>query len=646
MKITCNKKDLQVADGATGLDIISQLHLTQPEQAVAFVVNGEITDFFTKVSDGDQVEILDFSTPLGKEVFWHSSAHILAQAVVRLFPEAQPTIGPAIASGFYYDFANLSLQEEDFPAIEKEMQKIIKENYRAEKTTFSGKDEALKEFQKNPYKVELIQELDESSPITGYRQGEFFDLCRGPHLTNLGKVKAIKLLKTSAAYWRGDSSRDTLTRVYGISFPDKKNLKEYLYALEEAKKRDHKLLGKKLDLFTFIEQAPGMPIFLPHGMTIFNRLVDLWRELHTKAGYVEIKTPAILNKSLWETSGHWENYRENMYSCIIDEKVSAIKPMNCPACMLVYAQKNHSYRDLPLRIGEIGYVHRHELSGSLSGLLRVRAFHQDDAHIFLKPEDIKDEIKNVLELADTLYNIFGLTYTLELSTRPEKNTIGTDEQWEIATQGLQDALEEWGKPYRVNAGDGAFYGPKIDFHIVDALSRSWQCGTIQLDMALPERFDLVYKAQDGTEKRTVMTHRALYGSLERFMAILIEHYAGKFPLWLSPRQVRILPVADRHISYAKLCQSACQNLQFVCELDDASDSLNKKIRKAQLDQVNYMCVVGDTEEKEKTITLRGRNNTVYGSFSLDEFLQKISEEREKLSLTSVFSKEQTPCSTP
>jgi threonyl-tRNA synthetase len=636
MKISCNEKELEVECPIKGSDLLQKLNLNEPQQGCALFINELAKDFSETLDSGDRIEILSFDDKRGREVFWHSSAHIMAQAILRHFPGAKPTIGPAIESGFYYDFANLSLSEDDFPKIEEEIQKIVKENYKPEKYTFKNKEEALLRFKDNPYKLELIKDLPEDAPITGYAQGEFFDLCRGPHLPNLGKVKAFKITKTSSAYWRGDQTKDSLTRVYGISFPDRKLLKDYLTFLEEAKKRDHRVLGTKLELFSFFDVAAGMPLIQPNGMYIWNQLLLFWRELHKKARYKEIKTPAMMDRKLWEISGHWDNYRQNMYVSEIDERTYAVKPMNCPACMLYFGSKSHSYRDLPLRIAEIGHVHRHELSGSLTGLLRVRAFHQDDAHIFMKPSDIKSEILGVLKLVDEVYKIFGLTYKIELSTRPEKNTIGSDEDWLLATNGLKEALDEWGMPYRINEGDGAFYGPKIDLHVEDTLKRTWQCGTIQLDMALPQRFDLTYTDSDGQEKRPVMIHRVIYGSIERFLAICIEHFAGKFPLWLNPRAVRILCVADRHVPYAKNVAEEIESRGLPVEIDESNESVSKKVRLAQMDQVSYMLTIGDQECENKTISLRSRDNIVYGEMQVDEFLGKAEKEFKERSLHSAF----------
>ncbi len=491
MIIRVNKKEEEMPEGSSLSDLAKKLHLTAPHQAVAASVNGLLKDFETLLQNGDEVTFWSFEDAKGKEVFWHSASHVLAQAVLRLWPEAIPTIGPAIENGFYYDFANLKISEEDFEKIEKEVQNILAENLRPKREMFRNKKEALLAFTKNPYKTELIEGLEESS-ISVYHQGEFFDLCLGPHIPYLGKIKAFAVLKTSGAYWRADQTREMLTRIYGIAFPDKKLLKEYLHLLEEAKKRDHKMLGQQLDLFSIKEEAPGMPFIHPKGMVIWENLICLERELHTENNYVEIKTPLLMSKELWIQSGHWLHYKQNMYISEVEKHEYALKPMNCPGCMLFYKSTLHSYRELPLRVAEFGPVHRHEASGALNGLFRVRSFHQDDAHIIMKPEDIETEIFNVIRLADQLYKTFGIdSYRLELSTRPEKSkTIGSDAEWEMATNGLKGALDKWGQPYRINEGDGAFYGPKIDFHIRDALGRTWQCATIQLDFSLPAKFDL------------------------------------------------------------------------------------------------------------------------------------------------------------
>ncbi len=639
MLIKYQSNPLEVNDGISGFDLAEKFNLREPHQSLAIKINGELKDLSTKINSGDEVSLVNFDDKEGKELFWHSSAHVLAQAILRLYPQAQPTIGPPIENGFYYDFANLSISDEDFAQIEKEVQKIIKENYKPVRKEFGNKKEAFESFGNNPFKKDLIESFDENGSITGYQQGEFFDLCRGPHLPNIGKIKAFKILKTSGAYWKGDAKNQMLTRIYAISFPDKELLKEYLHQLEEAKKRDHRLLGQKLDLFSFKEQAPGMPFIHPKGMIIWNQLSNFWRDLHQKSGYVEIKTPQMMSKDLWIQSGHWSHYKENMYTSVIEDKEFAIKPMNCPGCMLYYKSTSHSYRQLPLRVAEFGHVHRHEASGAISGMFRVRSFHQDDAHLFMKPSDIKGEILKVLGLVKKLYDTFGLSYRLELSTRPEKSkTIGSDEEWEIATKGLQEALDAWGLPYKINEGDGAFYGPKIDIHIKDSLGRSWQCGTVQLDMALPERFDLWYTDSDGQEKRPVMIHRAIFGSIERFFGILVEHFAGKFPLWLSPRQICIIPVADRHLDYAYELCSTLQSLGFICEVDDSHESVSKKVRNAQLLQFNYMLTVGEQEVQNRTINLRTRDNVVHGEMTLSHFEEKIQEEFDKRSLDSLFHK--------
>lgn len=629
---------VELPEGSTAKDLAEKLNLKTPQEALGAHINGKTVDLSQPLKEGDQVLFWNFDDPQGKEIFWHTSAHVLAQAILRLFPAAQPTIGPPIENGFYYDFANLTISETDFERIEQEIQAIVNANYPSQKERFSSKQEALEAFGHNPYKKELIESFDENSPLTAYRQGEFFDLCRGPHLFNLGKIKAFKLLKTAGAYWRGDANNEMLTRIYGISFPDRKQLKEYLQQLEEAKKRDHKILGPKLDLFSLKEEAPGMPFIHPKGLIVWNQLVAYIRECLGRNGYIEIKTPTMMTRELWETSGHWANYRHNMFTSQVEERDFAIKPMNCPGCMLYYKSRIHSYRDLPLRVAEIGNVHRFEPSGSLSGLFRVRSFHQDDAHIFMKPSDIEQEIASVLALADEIYTTFGLTYRLELSTRPEKNTIGTDEEWEVATAGLKGALDQMGRDYRINEGDGAFYGPKIDFHIRDAINRSWQCGTIQLDMALPDKFELEYTTSDGTRQRPIMIHRALFGSIERFLGILIEHYAGKFPLWLSPLQVKIIIVADRHQPYAEQIEKKLREHGFHVEIDHTHESVSKKVRNAQLSQANYILTVGDQEMEHKTINLRTRDNVVHGEVQLEDLIQQLEEERKHRSLVSPYSK--------
>lgn len=617
------------------IEIAREHHLTAADQAITATVNGTQKDLFELAYDQDTIEFFDFSTPLGKETFWHSTAHILAQAVLRLYPDAKPTIGPAIEQGFYYDFSNLQISEHDFAKIEEMVDTVINENFKPQKVTFQSKKEALEAFKQNPFKCELIENFDDSSPITAYRQGEFFDLCRGPHLYNIGKVKAFKLMKVSGAYWKADAANAVLTRIYGISFPDKKMLKSYLEQLEEAKKRDHRKLGAELDLYSFHEFGPGMPFFHPKGMLMLNKLIGYWRDLQYKAGYIEIKTPILLNQGLWEQSGHWANYRENMYTTEVEKATFAIKPMNCPGCMLYYGQKQHSYREFPLRVMEFGQVHRHEFSGALSGLFRVRSFVQDDAHIFMREDQIKNEILHVLKLVETLYSTFGLKYSLELSTRPEKS-IGDDHMWEVATNGLRQALEASGHDFKINEGDGAFYGPKIDFKIQDALDRKWQCGTIQLDMFLPERFHLKYTDQDGQEKVPVMIHRAILGSVERFLGIMVEHFAGKFPLWISPRQIDLIPVTDRHKPYAEKIAALLENKGFLVDIDDSNESVAKKIRNGQLMKYNYMLILGDKEEEQNTLSVRARTNATLNDLSIETVINALKEEVATKSLKTLL----------
>lgn len=632
-----DESTIELEEGSSAKDLAEKLNLRAPAESLGANINGKNFDLTTKLKDGDAVILWDFEEPQGKEIFWHTSAHVLAQAILRLWPEAKPTIGPPIENGFYYDFANLTISDTDFERIEKEMQTIVNENYQSKREVLINKEEALKSFIHNPYKCELIESFNPNDELTAYRQGEYFDLCRGPHLFSLGKIKAIKIMKTSGAYWHGDPTKEMLTRIYGISFPDRKMLKDYITQLEEAKKRDHKVLGPKLDLFSLKEEAPGMPFIHPKGLFVWNQLLFFIRELLDKRDYVEIKTPSLMTRELWEKSGHWSNYRQNMFTSQIEERDFAIKPMNCPGGMLFYKGTTHSYRELPLRVAEIGNVHRYEPSGSLSGLFRVRSFHQDDAHIFMEPSQIESEITNVLNLADEIYKAFGLEYRLELSTKPEKNTIGTEEEWENATNGLQKALDHSRRHYKINPGDGAFYGPKIDFHIKDALNRTWQCGTIQLDMALPDKFELEYIAQDGSRQRPVMIHRAIFGSIERFFGILIEHFAGRFPLWLSPSPIRILIVADRHLPYAEELYRKLKEAKFQVEIDDSSESVSKKVRNAQLAQVNYMLTIGDKELENKTINLRTRDNVLHGELNIDDFIQKITVEKNSKSLHSAYS---------
>ncbi|MDF2550615.1 MAG: thrS [Chlamydiales bacterium] len=629
VNIVGQKEPFEIEKGSSLFDLSDKLHLKDPAQAVGAEVNGKNVDLSHVLEDGDHVTFWNFTDAKGKEVFWHTSAHVLAQAVLRHYPDAQPTIGPPIENGFYYDFANLKISDEDLPKIEAEMEAICKENYTSQRYQYANRAEALAAFQHNPYKCALIESFPENEPLTYYTQGEFLDLCRGPHLIKLGKIKALKLLKTSGAYWRGDSKNEMLTRIYGITFPERKMLKEHLTFLEEAKKRDHKVLGPKLDLFSLKEEAPGMPFIHPKGMVIWNKLLDYWRCCHQRYGYLEIKTPTMMTRELWERSGHWANYRSNMFTSHIEERDFAIKPMNCPGAILFYKSHCHSYRELPLKVAEVGHVHRYEASGALSGLFRVRSFHQDDAHLFIKPSDIAGEITKILQLTDEMYKTFGLSYHLELSTRPESNTIGSDEDWEIATNGLKDALIANKRDFRINEGDGAFYGPKIDIHIRDALKRTWQCGTIQLDMALPEKFEMEYTADDGSKKRPIMLHRVIFGSIERFFGILIEHYAGRFPLWLSAHQVRILTVADRHQERAEAVKAIIEQAGFTVDVDASSESISKKVRNAQISQINYMLTIGDQELESQKVSLRTRDNVVVGPVDIALFLEKLQEENQE-----------------
>lgn len=638
IKVRVNHKEIEMEEKSTCIDLAKKLNLSLPEQALAAKINGKLVDLSTLLKKGDEVLFINFEDKEGKEIFWHTSSHLLAQAVKRLWPEALPTIGPAIENGFYYDFANLAISENDFPLIEKEIKVILKENFKPERYEYTTKLEALKAFENNSFKIELINEIAEF-PLSAYKQGEFFDLCRGPHLPTLGKIKSFKIMKTSGAYWKGDKENVMLTRIYGISFPSKEQLTEYLDFLEESKKRDHKLIGQQQSLFSFVEEAAGMVFLHPNGIYIWNKLLSFMKQLLDDGGYQEIKTPVLMSKELWERSGHWFYYRDNMYLSKIENREFAIKPMNCPGCMLYYKNKTHSYRELPLRIAEIGHVHRHEASGALNGLFRVRSFFQDDAHIFMKEEQVSDVILELLTLADKIYSTFGLSYKLELSTRPEKSkTIGTDEEWDLCTNALKDALNKWGKPYKINEGDGAFYGPKIDIHIQDALKRNWQCGTIQLDMAQPRNFELTYVAQNGEHKMPVMLHRALYGSVERFFGILIEHFAGKFPLWLSPYPVRLIPVADRHVEYAKKIAMKLKDSNIKCDIDDSNESVSKKIRNSQLLKINYMLTVGDSEERNNTVSLRTRENLVVGEVALNDFIESALEEINNKEIVSPYQK--------
>ncbi|MCD7858554.1 MAG: threonine--tRNA ligase [Firmicutes bacterium] len=564
-----------------------------------------------------------FENEAYRKTYWHTCSHILAQAVKRLWPEVKLAIGPAIENGFYYDLDSpFPFTPELMEQIEGEMRKICKEKLKLERFELP-REQALEFMKDEPYKLELIHDLPEDAVISFYRQGEFTDLCAGPHLDSTGRVKgnAIKLTSCNAAYWRGDSSRQTLQRIYGIAFPKKDELDAYLQRIEEAKRRDHRKLGKELGLFMLRDEGPGFPFFLPKGMVLRNTLIDYWRQVHKKYGYVEISTPMMLNRQLWERSGHWEHYKDNMYTTVIDDVDFAIKPMNCPGGMLVYASEPHSYRDLPLRVGELGLVHRHELSGALHGLFRVRCFTQDDAHIFMTWDQMKDEIKNVVKLFDEVYSVFGLSYEIEVSTMPDDH-MGDEKDWEFATETLKKAVEEMGKTYSINEGDGAFYGPKLDFHLADSLGRTWQCGTIQLDMQLPERFELEYVGEDGLKHRPVMIHRVVLGSIERFIGVITEHFAGAFPLWLAPVQVKILPVTDRAHDYAKALNTRLNDADIRAEVDLRSEKLGYKIREAQLQKIPYMLVVGDRDMENGTVSVRTRGGVDLGAMSLEDFLNK------------------------
>ncbi len=574
-----------------------------------------------------RVEEHSFEEEIGAHALRHTASHILAQAVKRLYPETKLAIGPAIKDGFYYDFdREQPFTDDELAHLEAEMKKIVKENLRMERFTLPRAEAiALMEEKGEPYKVELIRDLPEDEELSFFRQGDFVDLCAGPHVCYTSAVKAFKLTSVAGAYWRGSEKNKMLTRIYGTAFPNKTELEEYLTRMEEAKKRDHRKIGREMGLFMMSEEGPGFPFFLPNGMILKNTLIDYWRELHQKAGYVEVSTPMLLNRHLWETSGHWDHYKENMYTTVIDDTDFAIKPMNCPGGMLVYKSEPRSYRDLPLRIGELGLVHRHEKSGELHGLMRVRCFTQDDAHIFMTPEQITSEIKGVVRLIDTVYSLFGFKYHVELSTKPE-NSIGSDEDWELATNGLREALEEMKLPYVVNEGDGAFYGPKIDFHLEDSIGRTWQCGTIQLDFQLPQRFEAEYTGADGQKHRPIMIHRVVFGSIERFIGILIEHYAGKFPTWLAPQQVRLLPITDRNNDY---CDALCEKLRAAgvrCAVDKRQEKTGFKVRAAQLEKVPYMLIIGDNEQAEGTVSVRRRDSQKNDVMDANDFVAALAKE--------------------
>ena len=617
----------EYAAGTTLGEAVKQLSNSLAKKVLAANVNGELTDLREELVDGSEVAFLTFEDEGGKHTLRHTASHILAQAVKRLWPEAKLAIGPAIDKGFYYDIdMEHTLTPEDLGKIEKEMSRIVKENLPITKSVMP-RQEAIEFFKaKNEdYKVELIQDLPEDAVISCYSQGDFIDLCAGPHVASTGKVKAFKLQSIAGAYWRGDEKNKMLQRIYGTAFEKKEELDAYLHLLEEAAKRDHRKLGKELGLFVIKEEGPGFPFFLPKGMALRNELENFWREVHHDFDYEEIRTPIILSKHLWETSGHWDHYRENMYTTIIDDEEYAIKPMNCPGGILVYQNEMHSYRDFPLRYAELGLVHRHELSGALHGLFRVRAFTQDDAHVFMLPSQMQSELMKVIELFDRIYSQFGLKYHVELSTKPD-NAMGDDAIWEAATEALRNAIEAKGIPYVINPGDGAFYGPKLDYHIEDSLGRTWQCGTIQLDMNLPERFQIEYIGEDGQKHRPIMIHRACFGSMERFIGILTEHYAGAFPTWMAPVQVKILPISEKHVEYAKELAKQMHRDYVRVEVDDRSEKIGYKIRQAQMAKVPYMLVVGDKEVEEGTVNVRKHGGDELGSVPFEEFFNSIKIE--------------------
>ena len=617
----------EYAAGTTLGEAVKQLSNSLAKKVLAANVNGELTDLREELVDGSEVAFLTFEEDGGKHTLRHTASHILAQAVKRLWPEAKLAIGPAIDKGFYYDIdMEHTLTPEDLGKIEKEMSRIVKENLPITKSVMS-RQEAIEFFKsKNEdYKVELIEDLPEDAVISCYAQGDFIDLCAGPHVASTGKVKAFKLQSIAGAYWRGDEKNKMLQRIYGTAFEKKEELDAYLHMLEEAAKRDHRKLGKELGLFVIKEEGPGFPFFLPKGMALRNELENFWREVHHEFDYEEIRTPIILNKQLWETSGHWFHYRENMYTTIIDDEEYAIKPMNCPGGILVYQNEMHSYRDFPLRYAELGLVHRHELSGALHGLFRVRAFTQDDAHVFMLPDQMQSELMKVIELFDRIYSQFGLKYHVELSTKPD-NAMGDDAIWEAATEALRNAIEAKGIPYVINPGDGAFYGPKLDYHIEDSLGRTWQCGTIQLDMNLPERFQIEYVGEDGQKHRPIMIHRACFGSMERFIGILTEHYAGAFPTWMAPVQVKVLPISEKHVEYANQLAKQMRHDYVRVEVDDRNEKIGYKIRQAQMEKVPYMLVVGDKEMEDNSVNVRKHGGDELGSVPFEEFFNSIKIE--------------------
>lgn len=616
----------EFADGISLAEAVKQLSNSLAKKVLVAKVNGEVTDLREPITDGSTVEFLTFDDQAGKDTLRHTASHVMAQAIQHLFPGVKFAIGPSIENGFYYDLdTEHRFTQEDFPTIEAEMAKIVKENLPLTKEVVSRED-ALKLFKEagQDYKVELIQDLPEDAEISLYRQGDFVDLCAGPHTASTGAVKAFKLQTVAGAYWRGDEHNKMLQRIYGTAFEKKSDLDDYLHMLEEAEKRDHRKLGKQLDLFSFHEEGPGFPFFHAKGMVLRKTLLKLWYELHDEAEYDEISTPTILSRHLWEQSGHWDHYRENMYFTTIDDEPYAIKPMNCPGGILVYKSNVHSYRDFPMRMAELGLVHRHELHGALHGLFRVRCFTQDDAHIFMLPSQMKQEISGVMDLIDKAYKIFGLDYHVELSTRPE-DSMGSDEIWDLATKTLREVIEEKGVPFQVNEGDGAFYGPKLDFHVKDSIGRTWQCGTIQLDMLMPERFDMTYIGEDGQKHRPVMVHRTVFGSVERFLGILIENYNGAFPVWLAPVQVKFLPISDKHLAYAKELRKKFKKMGIRVEVDESNEKIGYKIRKAQMEKVPYMAVIGDKEMESNTLSIRDRSKGDIGAQPVDDFIAHVRE---------------------
>ena len=627
VKIKLRDDVREYENGITPYQIAESISAGLARVACAAKIDGKGCDLRTPIENDCAVEILTFDDPYGKKAFWHTTSHVLAQAVKRLYPEVKLTIGPAIEEGFYYDFdSDQPFTPDVLEKLEAEMKKIVKENEKIERFTLPREEAiAFMKERNEPYKVELIEDLPEGEVISFYRQGEFVDLCAGPHLMATGTIKAFKLTQCNSAYWRGDAKNKTLQRVYGISYTKKDELEAYLTRIEEAKKRDHRKLGKELGLFALLDEGPGFPFFLPKGMVLRNTLLEYWREVHKRYGYVEISTPMILNRALWERSGHWDHYKENMYTTVIDDTDFAIKPMNCPGGMLVYKLEPHSYRDLPLRVAELGLVHRHELSGALHGLFRVRCFTQDDAHIFMTWDQMKDEIKNVVRLFDEVYSVFGLTYQIEVSTMPEDH-IGDVKDWDFATETLEAAVKEMGKDYVINEGDGAFYGPKLDFHLADSLGRTWQCGTIQLDIQLPERFELEYTGADNEKHRPVMIHRVVLGSVERFIGVITEHFAGAFPLWLSPVQVSVIPISNAFNDYAQEVRDRLDAAGIRVEADLRNETMKLKIREAQLQKTPYMLVVGEREQNENAASVRNRKGENLGAMSVDEVIAKLRRE--------------------